>query len=85
LKSASLEDLKLSNSLKARQGWSSRLEEPLQKPRKIAWRSLDLFSRMPETAGVAFGFVKFFYDIQSGQIHLFNDHLSDAVSAPKSV
>jgi hypothetical protein len=46
---------------------------------------LTLFPRMPETAGVAFSFVKFLYDIQSGQIHLFDDHLSNAVSAPKSV
>jgi hypothetical protein len=40
---------------------------------------------MPESTGIAFGFVKFRYDLKSGHINFFNHHLGNPVSAPKPV
>ena len=40
---------------------------------------------MPETTGVASGFVERFYDFESGRIYFFDYHLGNALPAMKRI
>ena len=40
---------------------------------------------MPESTGVTLGFVQFLYDLKSSDIHPFDDHLGNSVSATKCI
>ena len=44
-----------------------------------------LFTGMPESTGVASGFVELFYDFKSGKIYFLDDHLGNAVCAMKRI